>query len=352
MTRFNSIRKFVSFPDSIGRENVSVILFAALLIVCSIAVGCSSDKPKPANSTSQIPVTQTPTPPVASSMPAAVSEPRKPAPKKVVKKRPATVTYTDKTYGVSFDYPRRYAIETGDAANELIVSSPVPLNFVQPGGIALAAVELPETSYTNTDFFSAFFDVSVHKNLTAEQCGEFAMPQPKSELKPESKTGSKTEVSSELKSDSKPELKVDSSKPSADPSAQPASTSTASAAAESPQPVSTASSAAEPQGSKLMIGDMELRGTEAVSGEGTRQSDAKYFHVFQNGACYEFALNVTTVARQDAVMKHVDRDKVFARLEQILSTVKINPVAAEPKPPAETAATVPAAPAVPETPVQ
>ena len=73
---------------------------------------------------------------------------------------------------------------------------------------------------------------------------------------------------------------------------------------------------------------MELRATEAVSGEGTRQSDSKYFHVFQNGACYEFALNVTTVASEEGVMKHVDRDKVFGRLETILATVKINPVAA------------------------
>jgi hypothetical protein len=80
--------------------------------------------------------------------------------------------------------------------------------------------------------------------------------------------------------------------------------------------------------SKLMIGDMELRATEAVSGEGTRQSDSKYFHVFQNGSCYEFALNVTTEASGDGLVKHVDRDKVFNRLEQILATVKINPVAA------------------------
>ena len=76
-----------------------------------------------------------------------------------------------------------------------------------------------------------------------------------------------------------------------------------------------------------MLGDLELRSTEAVSGEGTRQSDSKYFHVFQNGACYEFALNVTTVASEDGVMKHVDRDKVFGRLEKILATVKINPIA-------------------------
>ena len=73
---------------------------------------------------------------------------------------------------------------------------------------------------------------------------------------------------------------------------------------------------------------MELRATEAVTGEGTRQSDSKYFHIYQNGACYEFALNVTTDASEEGLVKHVDRDKVFNRLEQILSTVKINPVVA------------------------
>ena len=98
-----------------------------------------------------------------------------------------------------------------------------------------------------------------------------------------------------------------------------------------------------------MLGDLELRATEAVSGEGTRQSDSKYFHVFQNGACYEFALNVTTVASQEGVMKHVDRDKVFDRLEKILATVKINPVTA---PAPEVTAEVPATPPASETPAQ
>jgi len=97
--------------------------------------------------------------------------------------------------------------------------------------------------------------------------------------------------------------------------------------------------------SKLILGDMELRATEAVSGEGTRQSDSKYFHIYQNGACYEFALNVTTVASEQGVTKHVDRDKVFSRLEQILSTVKINPITPE------VTAEAPAS-AAPETPAQ
>jgi hypothetical protein len=96
-----------------------------------------------------------------------------------------------------------------------------------------------------------------------------------------------------------------------------------------------------------MLGDLDLRATEAVTGEGTRQSDSKYFHVFENGACYEFALNVTTVASEDGVMKHVDRDKVFNRLEKILATVKINPIAT-PEVTAEAPATAPA----PITPAQ
>ena len=96
-----------------------------------------------------------------------------------------------------------------------------------------------------------------------------------------------------------------------------------------------------------MVGDLELRSTEAVSGEGTRQSDSKYFHLFQNGACYEFALNVTTVASEDGVMKHVDRDKVFGRLEKILATVKISPIAAP-----EVTAEAPASTPAPVTPAQ
>ena len=70
-------------------------------------------------------------------------------------------------------------------------------------------------------------------------------------------------------------------------------------------------------------------GTEAVTGEGIRQSDAKYFHVFQNGACYEFAVNVTTAATESQLaLKHVDREKAFQQLEKILASVKLETVAA------------------------
>jgi len=300
-------------------KKVSALVFAAVLIVCAVTVGCSSDNPKPVSSSSQIPVTAPQSQPQVQPMPAPVTRAEsKPAPKKpVVHRKPATVNYSDKTYGVTFEYPRRYAIETGDAASELIQTNPLPMNFVQPGGVALAAVELPETGFVNTDFSSAFFNVSVHKTLSADQCNGFAVPQPKETVKSETETSS-GEVAKQV-----PATKSD---------APPASTETK----VSTEPASNA---------KLMLGDMELRATEAVAGEGTRQSDSKYFHVYQNGACYEFALNVTTDASAEGLVKHVNRDKVFNQLEQILSTVKINPITPEVTAQAPT-------PAAPETPAQ
>ncbi len=279
-------------------KNTSTFIFAALLIVCAVAVGCSSEKPKTESSSNQSAMTP-PAPPAVTTPAAAPATPAlqaavKRVHKKVVRKAPATVTYADKTSGVSFQYPRKYALETGDAANELVSSDPVPMDFVQPGGVALAAVAVPESVYANSDLASAFFNVSVNKTLTAEQCGEFSVPQP------------------------------DPAAP-ADPAVQ--------ATAQLP---------------KLMIGDMELQSTENTASQGTREITSKYFHVFENGACYEFALRViTTGIENQGGTKHVDREEVFGRLEKILATAKINPVTAS-----EVRASAPATPSVSESPAQ
>jgi len=331
MTRINAIRNIaethsVSWGSVTWGKNTGALIFAAVLIVCSVTVGCSNDKPKPVSSNNQVPVTQP-----QSSLPAtnapAVQASTKPAPSRVVHKKPATVNYTDKTYGLTFEYPRRYAIETGSAATELLAGNPIPMNFVDRGGEALAAVELPETGFANTDFSSAFFNVSVHKSLTADQCTEFAVPQPKVVAPASTDSGSTSAASP-----SSPTQTVSTQTAQSEPAASPEQLS--------------AAKLSNGSNSKLMLGDLDLRATEAVSGEGTRQSDSKYFHVFQNGACYEFALNVTTVASEDGITKHVDRDRVFDRLEKILATVKINPVSA----PEVTAATP--APTPTETPAQ
>ncbi|MFZ0806897.1 MAG: hypothetical protein WAN03_11965 [Candidatus Sulfotelmatobacter sp.] len=359
MTRINALCNIAGTRDSVAWGkfsniatatwgNINALVFAAALIACSVTVGCSSEQPKSISSSIQIPPAQMQNPTTPAPAPVMQVE-NKTAPKKVVHRKPATVNYSDKTYGVAFEYPRRYAIETGDAASELVLSSPLPMNFVQPGGVALAAVELPETGFANTDFSSAFFNVSVNKTLTADQCNEFAVPQTK-EL-PATPMTNVPESGNQVTA-------VDAVKPSDSAPAegsttdgQSAKTTTEAVATASPAPQVPVQSASQPapeaQGSKLLVGDLGLRATEAVSGEGTRQSDSKYFHVYQNGACYEFALNVTTVASQDGLIKHVDRDRVFDRLEKILATVKINPVAAP-----EVTAETPATPTAPITAAQ
>ena len=352
MTRINcfssaskiAVRKIAESRKSITwGKNTGALLFGALLIVCSLTVGCTSDKPKPVSSNEPIPVTQNPTPNtmLSSNTSALAALPAKPAPKKVVKKRPATVTYADQTYGVTFEYPRKYGLETGNAATELVASSPLPMNFVMPGGVALAAVELPESAFADTDLSAAYFNVSVNKDVTAEQCGEFAVPQPKVVASSDATQAPAQTASPGTAPTSTPAVATTSA-----PAASAPATSTG--VASTPAISTSAASAAATSTSKLMLGDLELQSAEAVAGEGNQQSDTKYFHIFQNGGCYEFALNVTTMAHEtEGAMKHVDRDKVFNRLAAIMATVKINPVAAP-----EVTASAPAVPAAPATPAQ
>ena len=102
MTRINLFRSTPSTLNSVswGKknfDNTSTLIFAALLIVCSVAVGCSSDKPKPISSTNESPIAQS-TPPVTTSSTPAPEMPMqqaaaKPVHKKVVHKAPATLTY-------------------------------------------------------------------------------------------------------------------------------------------------------------------------------------------------------------------------------------------------------------------
>ncbi len=302
MTRINSVRTNRAGFDSVawGKINLgttaSPLVFAAILIVCSLAVGCSSDKPKTNDATTQTPAQAALVPAtvaVTTPLPAPTTQTAaKPAHKRVVRRAP-TVTYADKTSGVSFQYPRKYTLKTGDAANALVASSPNAMDFAQPGGIAIAAVMVPEGVYAKTDLASALFNVSVNKSLSAEQCEEFPVPQ-----------------------------------------------------TDTPTPADATTQALSPA-SKLLIGDMELQSNETIANAGSGKEASRYYHVFENGACYEFALKVaTTGAETDEGGKHVDRDEVFKRLEKILATVKINPVAVTALVPEVTAST-PATPTAP-----
>jgi len=178
------------------------------------------------------------------------------------------VTYKDVASGISFQYPRKYALKTGeDAKLQWNGLGPVGMNFIEPGGLTVAAVVLPENSYPGTDFASAFFNISVNRSLSAEACGKFGL--------------------------------TDSVHPD--------------------EPAVAA---------KVKIAGKEFDQVEDFGGEAIKQADAKYYHLYENGACYEFALGLGTAGYGvEEGIEPVDRAQVFAKLEKILATVKLQPVA-------------------------
>ena len=245
---------------------IAASLLAVFLLQTS---GCSREEGRSARIIPPSPVNQPASPIPSASAPAlatplAAAQP--PAPKrKAVRKRPATIAYNDPTSGVSFRYPRRYLLNTPDGAKQNTTApDQVSMNFIQPGGVAVVSVALPKGSYPGTDLASASFSVSMNSSLTPEACGQFTL------------------------------LQVAASDETA---LQPA---------------------------KVKLGGLQLQEMEALSGPATKQADAKYYHVFANGACYEFALGLSTDSggAEDGIMP-VDREDVFRRLERILASVKI-----------------------------
>ncbi len=220
-----------------------------MTIVLFLAVSCSRKSDNAAKiSAPSGPVTN-PAPGMTASVPAE-------APKKAVKKRrPANATYVNGTYGVSFSYPRKYSLQAGHNNT----SAPVQANFLKPGAVQVATVDMPDDSYPDTDFSGALLNVTVNTGMTADECGQFV--------------------------------------PSKDTEAAKATT--------------------------VKLGSNEFTELEQMSGETTRQSDLKYFHLFKNGACYEFALDVETSRKTDEELAQVDRGKVFRQLEKILTTARI-----------------------------
>ena len=277
--------------ESIKNQTVGA-LGALAMFAAVIVIGSCSRSSKP------VAVQQPMQPTPQASMPApAVPVPPPPTPvvAKTRKHRAAMLSYVNKEYGLSFNFPRNYQLKTkletpveAEVENKTggrtqVVSrttEPLQMNFVHSGGVALAAVEMPGNSYPGTDFKSAVVNVSVHPGMTAEACARAALPEP-----------STADVSTPAK--------------------------------------------IEP----VKFGAIEFHEVEN-SAATTKQGDAKYYHAFNNGACYEFALGIATDAEGDGNLEKItpiDRDMVFAKLEKILATVKLLPAMMP-----ETQATVPA----------
>ena len=246
-----------------GAATAAATAVLALMFVLDFN-GCSKGKDKNAKTdpTSQNSSGQSATAPAASVQPATPLEQKIEAviEKKKAVKRASTATYKNNTYGVSFRYPKTYTMLTPEKDSSASAwPDPVAMNFSEPGGVTLTTLVLPGTRA------SSYFKASVNKGLTAEQCSKFAtMPEA-------------TEVATNPPVD---------------------------ASDDSIQPV------------KTNILGVEFAKAESI----TDQSEARYYHHFENGACYEFALGV-----EDApgTIKPMDHLQVFDRLERIMTTVKI-----------------------------
>jgi hypothetical protein len=225
-----------------------------MTIVLFLAVSCSKKSDKPLSSEISAPSAA-----MTNSAPATAAAIPPEAPKKTKKHRPANATYVNGTYGVSFSYPRKYSLQAGDKES----SAPVQPNFLKPGAVQVAAVDMPDGSYPDTDFSAALLNVSVNTSMTAEECAQFAP---------------------------------------------------------------SSNDAGAVRATTVKLGSNEFTALEQMKGEETRQSDLKYFHLFKNGACYEFALAVETSRKTDEDLAQVDRGKVFQKLEKILSTARIKDV--------------------------
>ena len=112
------------------------------------------------------------------------------------------------------------------------------------------------------------------------------------------------------------------------------STKTTSVAALTVEQVRNGLAAREFSAVELAQSMLEFAKAESV----TEQSEARFYHHFENGACYEFALGI-----EDApgTTKPVDHLQVFDKLERIMTTVKIKsdpvPVVATSEPAAQVA---------------
>jgi len=251
-------------PEHGGAKVAAIVgSFMAATLIATFTIGtngCSKSKPV-AQSNPSPSITQ----------PVAMTPAPTPSPAPVVAKQTKSprqhklATFKNKEYAISFRYPTHYTVKEGedtDSSQTSITSA--AMNFTQPGGTTLSTIELPEKLYTGTDFASAFFTVNVNPKMTADECSQFAFPE-------------------------KSELDNNSDGPS-----------------------------------KVNVAGKEYDEMNDVVSDGTMQANARYYHLYQNNVCYEFALGLQTASDEtDKDTKPVNRDKVFDKLQWMLSTVKI-----------------------------
>lgn len=83
--------------------------------------------------------------------------------------------YHNPDYGVSFRYPRNYAlVESADSDDPAFLHDQQQLAAAQPGATLVAVVSVPDDAYPNTTFRSASVQFVVNPTATVEACRALA----------------------------------------------------------------------------------------------------------------------------------------------------------------------------------
>jgi hypothetical protein len=179
--------------------------------------------------------------------------------------------YVSKKYGVTWQYPRTYVLRKGANANLNLSGQPAAASaFDGAGGVTLGTVNIPSRVYPGNNFRSGSLTVRVNPQISQDACGQIKISA------------------------------ADGGEDTAFPS------------------------------SRVTVGTIDFveAGDEVEDGSAAAGTitQEKFYHVYDNDACYEFAMSVSMAGSAEKGADSADqRDDVFERLNEILTSVTIVP---------------------------
>jgi hypothetical protein len=251
-----------------NRTKAMVLL--ALVVGSGGAAGCSSKAALPKKPTANLP-----------PLPAAKSTSTNLAHKPVARPAPresATVAFTSPEYGVTFHYPRSYALreeepeDSGQAQSAAEqdsredlpgVRTAAELKSEQPGTILLATLMVPDDAYPNTNFAGGSVQFGVNAYETSQSCREM--------------------------------------------------------------PMARLGDAGGASGA-MTAGSVTFSWAESDEGAASTEFFERDYAGFSNGACYEFFVRVGVgPSDADDQIKPANQKKILAQLERIVTSLQVQP---------------------------
>jgi hypothetical protein len=197
---------------------------------------------------------------VRSASSSAISQAQRAA--KATPREASFSVYNDPEYGVSFRYPRNYALEEGEPEEPISgVKSQEELADEQPEALLLATVVIPGDAYPNTTFVEGSLQFAVNPSLMPGSCKEVL-------IDGDSSVGRKTGT--------------------------------------------------------LGVQGVLFNWAEETTADAGAESVERDYAGYTNGACYEFFVHVGVgeTANSDGLEKPADAKKIVRHLEKIVSSLQ------------------------------